>query len=207
MQGLLASTRARTVLALPPLFRRAMSSPTPQAPAAEASSSRARSPVRVPGPVETTMQSKIPTWAGMMWSGGLEVWTGVTGPVAGHRWSSPDSPLLVDPRRALAPANPALVQLIEAFQPSLIRISNDSSKHSHHAPMRAIGGGSGETHFAVALVSSAFSGKTQIARHRMVNSLLKEEFDAGLHALSLRLRTPQEWEKEVDAAVAQGKGQ
>lgn len=61
--------------------------------------------------------------------------------------------------------------------------------------------------FAVALVSSAFSGKTQIARHRMVNSLLKEEFDAGLHALSLRLRTPQEWEKEVDAAVAQGKGQ
>ncbi|RSH92326.1 hypothetical protein EHS25_008741 [Saitozyma podzolica] len=154
MQGLLASTRARTVLALPPLFRRAMSSPTPQA-LAEASSSRARSPVRVPGPVETTMQSK----------------------------------------------------LIEAFQPSLIRISNDSSKHSHHAPMRAIGGGSGETHFAVALVSSAFSGKTQIARHRMVNSLLKEEFDAGLHALSLRLRTPQEWEKEVDAAVAEGKGQ
>jgi stress-induced morphogen len=61
--------------------------------------------------------------------------------------------------------------------------------------------------FAVALVSSAFSGKTQIARHRMVNSLLKDEFDAGLHALSLRLRTPQEWEKEVDAAVAEGKGQ
>lgn len=59
MQGLLASTRARTVPALPPLFRRAMSSPTPQAPAAEASSSRARSPVRVPGPVETTMQSKV----------------------------------------------------------------------------------------------------------------------------------------------------
>jgi BolA protein len=41
----------------------------------------------------------------------------------------------------------------------------------------------------------------------MVNSLLKEEFDAGLHALSLRLKTPQEWEKEVDAATAQGKGQ
>lgn len=34
---------------------------------------------------------------------------------------------------------------MEAFKPQLIRISNDSSKHSHHAPMKAIGGGGGET--------------------------------------------------------------
>ena len=37
----------------------------------------------------------------------------------------------------------------------------------------------------------------------MVNSLLKDEFDnMGLHALSLRLKTPEEWEKEVDVASA-----
>lgn len=64
--------------------------------------------------------------------------------------------------------------------------------------MRAIGGGGGETHFAVALVSPSFAGKTQIQRHRLVNSLLREEFDEkGLHALSLRLKTPEEWEKEA----------
>lgn len=37
----------------------------------------------------------------------------------------------------------------------------------------------------------------------MVNTLLKEEFDVhGLHALSLRLKTPEEWEKEVDDETA-----
>jgi BolA protein len=35
----------------------------------------------------------------------------------------------------------------------------------------------------------------------MVNSLLRDEFEnMGLHALSLRLKTPEEWKKEVDAA-------
>jgi stress-induced morphogen len=56
--------------------------------------------------------------------------------------------------------------------------------------------------FAVALVSPSFTGKSAIQRHRLVNSLLKEEFDTmGLHALSLRLKTPEEWEGEVDAAM------
>jgi hypothetical protein len=36
-------------------------------------------------------------------------------------------------------------QLVKAFTPTLIRISNDSSKHAHHTAMRAIGGGGGET--------------------------------------------------------------
>jgi stress-induced morphogen len=57
--------------------------------------------------------------------------------------------------------------------------------------------------FAVAIVSPAFTSKTAIQRHRMVNTLLKDEFDnMGLHALSLRLKTPEEWEKEVDVASA-----
>ncbi len=35
----------------------------------------------------------------------------------------------------------------------------------------------------------------------MVNSLLKDEFEVhGLHALSLRLKTPEEWEGEVERA-------
>jgi hypothetical protein len=34
---------------------------------------------------------------------------------------------------------------MNAFNPELIRISNDSSKHAHHAAMRAQNGGSGES--------------------------------------------------------------
>lgn len=56
--------------------------------------------------------------------------------------------------------------------------------------------------FAVAIVSSEFTGLAQIKRHRLVNNLLKDEFDnQGLHALSLRLKTPEEWEKEVGDAM------
>ena len=57
------------------------------------------------------------------------------------------------------------------------------------------------TDFAVALVSTEFTGKSPIARHRMVNALLKDEFDhRGLHALSLRLKTPGEWQGELEKA-------
>lgn len=61
-----------------------------------------------------------------------------------------------------------------------------------------------ETHFRLVITSEAFSGmKTQIARHRIVHGLLKEEMDrpGGIHALQLRTRTP----KEEDAQIAQEK--
>ena len=50
--------------------------------------------------------------------------------------------------------------------------------------------------FSLVMVSPEFTGLTSIKRHRLVNNLLKEEFDAGLHALSLKLKTPEEWDKE-----------
>lgn len=49
-------------------------------------------------------------------------------------------------------------QLEEALQPTTLDITNDSSKHRHHAPMKAIGGGDGETHFTVSVVSERFEG-------------------------------------------------
>ncbi|KOS14229.1 hypothetical protein Malapachy_3770 [Malassezia pachydermatis] len=87
-------------------------------------------------------------------------------------------------------------KLTGEFSPAHLFIRNDSSKHAHHAAMVAQGGGNGETHFFVELVSDAFAGKTHIARHRAVNALLAPEFERGLHALSLRLKTPAEVAKE-----------
>jgi stress-induced morphogen len=53
------------------------------------------------------------------------------------------------------------------------------------------------TDFSVTMASSAFDNLSAIKRHRLVNGLLKEEFDQmGLHALSLRLRTVEEAQKE-----------
>ena len=42
------------------------------------------------------------------------------------------------------------------------------------------------------VVSAAFEGQSLVQRHRMVNSLLEEEFAAGLHALSISATAPSE---------------
>ncbi|GAA5823911.1 hypothetical protein JCM3770_000337 [Rhodotorula araucariae] len=94
---------------------------------------------------------------------------------------------------ALGPVEQAIRQrLEEQLAPSSLEITNDSSKHRHHAPMQAIGGGGGETHFTVQLVADRFEGMRVIQRHRLVNDALKPLFDEGLHALAIRAKAPSE---------------
>ncbi|PWN46314.1 bola-like protein [Ceraceosorus guamensis] len=83
-------------------------------------------------------------------------------------------------------------KLEKEFAPAQVTIRNDSSKHAHHAAMVAQNGGNGETHFYVEVISPAFEGKSQISRHRAINALMAPEFERGLHALSLRTKTPEE---------------
>lgn len=73
--------------------------------------------------------------------------------------------------------------LIELFQPKQLVVEDESHMHSGHSP---------ETHFKVLVVSEKFKTKSRIERQRLVNEALKEEFDIGLHALSLRCLTPEE---------------
>ncbi|KAI0663489.1 bola-like protein [Cubamyces menziesii] len=86
-------------------------------------------------------------------------------------------------------------KLTELLKPSQLEITNDSWQHRHHAPMRAAGGGNGETHFSINVVSEAFQGKNTMQRHRMIYAALSDEFAAGLHALSLKTKTPAEIEQ------------
>ncbi|KAF6750818.1 bola protein [Ephemerocybe angulata] len=53
--------------------------------------------------------------------------------------------------------------------------------------------GCGES-YAVVLVSEAFQGKSTLARHRMVNNLLKSHI-AQMHAFSQKTYTPQQYEE------------
>ena len=53
-------------------------------------------------------------------------------------------------------------------------------------------GGCG-TSFTATLVSPAFAKKTTLARHRLVNGMLKEEV-GRIHAWTVRCYTPEEWE-------------
>jgi BolA protein len=74
------------------------------------------------------------------------------------------------------------------FAPTIIEVADDSFRHAGHAGAAP----GGETHFNILLVSSAFVGLNRVARSRAVYEVLNQELQAGLHALSLVLRTPDE---------------
>ena len=73
-----------------------------------------------------------------------------------------------------------------ALNPSHLLIINDSEKHRGHAGHDA----SGESHFTVELVSTAFTGMNRVARQRVVNDALRELLVDKIHALSIRALAP-----------------
>jgi len=79
-------------------------------------------------------------------------------------------------------------KLAEIFTPELLEVVNESHRHAGHAGSP----GTGESHFAVYIVSTAFAGKSRLERHRMVNSALGDELRSGVHALAITARSPGE---------------
>lgn len=75
-----------------------------------------------------------------------------------------------------------------AFPPAEVAVQDDSHRHAGHAGARP----EGETHYTVRVVSPAFAGMSRVARSRAAHEALAAEFGSGLHALSLRLQTPEE---------------
>ena len=81
-------------------------------------------------------------------------------------------------------------KLTKAFTPVQLIVSDDSHMHRGHAGVQ--NASSPETHFSVEIVSDAFTNMNRVQRQRMVNQLLKDEFDKGLHALALCCKTSGE---------------
>ena len=74
--------------------------------------------------------------------------------------------------------------LTEAFDPIELEITDDSQKHAGHAGAAP----GGETHYTVRITSSAFQGLSRVQTQRTIMSVLKPEFDSGLHALALHAK-------------------
>lgn len=75
--------------------------------------------------------------------------------------------------------------ITQEFTPIHLEVEDES--HRHHVPEGS------ESHFKITLVSAQFANLSRIARHRLINTLLKPEFELGLHALSMHLYTSEEW--------------
>jgi BolA protein len=83
----------------------------------------------------------------------------------------------------------ALTQrLQEHLNPVFVEVLDESAAHAGHAGANGSGFG---THFRVRIQSPLFTGKSRVARHRLVYDALQEYIDQGLHALAIEvIETP-----------------
>ena len=71
-----------------------------------------------------------------------------------------------------------------SFAPSFLQVIDNSKDHEGHVGVK---GNHGETHFYIKMNSDLFKHLNKVQMHQKVYTVLKEEFDAGLHAVQLDL--------------------
>jgi len=79
-------------------------------------------------------------------------------------------------------------KLSEALAPQVLEIENESHRHAGHAGSP----GTGESHFRLRIISTAFAGLNRVDRQRLVYSILADELKGPVHALAVRAVTPEE---------------
>jgi BolA family transcriptional regulator, general stress-responsive regulator len=75
---------------------------------------------------------------------------------------------------------------LATLSPIDLEIKDDSSLHAGHK------GNNGGGHFIVKIVSSHFSQKSQIMRHRLVYQLLNDLIPQQIHAISILAISPDD---------------
>jgi BolA family transcriptional regulator, general stress-responsive regulator len=76
--------------------------------------------------------------------------------------------------------------LRQALMPTQIEVQDDSHLHAGHAGARE------GRHFSVRITSARFAGCNRVARHRLVYDALRLLMPAGIHALAIEARAPDE---------------
>jgi BolA protein len=73
-------------------------------------------------------------------------------------------------------------RLRERLVPDQLEVLDESAAHAGHAGADGTGFG---THFRVRIASSLFTGKSRVARHRLVYDALQDFIDQGVHAIAI----------------------
>jgi BolA protein len=75
---------------------------------------------------------------------------------------------------------------LAALNPVSLEIQDDSAMHAGHK------GNTGGGHFSVKIVSSQFSQKSQIMRHRLIYQALTDLMPQQIHAISIHAISPDD---------------
>lgn len=74
---------------------------------------------------------------------------------------------------------------LSVLNPHFLEIVDQSALHAGHAGNP---NGDAESHFAIKIAAKELDDLSMIKQHRIINSILKDEFDNGLHALSISIK-------------------
>ncbi|KAF1356569.1 bola protein [Delphinella strobiligena] len=85
-------------------------------------------------------------------------------------------------------------QASSGVTPDTLRATLEQKLEAQHVDIVDLSGGCGQM-FEAIIVSPHFAKKTTLARHRLVNSTLKDEI-AAIHAWTPKCFTPEEWERK-----------
>jgi BolA protein len=83
----------------------------------------------------------------------------------------------------------SIEQKLAALRPSRLELADDSALHAGHEGAKGGGG-----HYRLVIVSDQFSGKSTVARHRMIYAALGPMMQQQIHALAIRAYAPDEAE-------------
>lgn len=81
-------------------------------------------------------------------------------------------------------------RLRETLAPTYLELIDDSQSHAGHAGVMQSGGG----HFFATIVSASFEGCSRVARHKLVYAALGELMTSDIHAFSMQVFTPSEYQ-------------
>ncbi|MEQ9321485.1 MAG: BolA family protein [Polyangiaceae bacterium] len=85
-------------------------------------------------------------------------------------------------------------RISDSLAPVVLEVVDESHRHSS--------GKGAESHFNVTVVSERFDGDNRVKRHRTIHALLNDQMAEGLHALTLTLLTPAEYEAKSGQSIA-----
>jgi len=88
---------------------------------------------------------------------------------------------------AFPTADELRARLQQTLHPQKLEVTDESGLHHGHAGANGSGYG---THFRVRIASHLFTGRSRVARHRLVYDALQDFMARGLHALAIEAETP-----------------
>ena len=85
-----------------------------------------------------------------------------------------------------------IYNLLSSLEPHLLKIIDQSTSHADHYKQEEAS--PFPSHIKIEIVSPKFHGLSLVARQRLINCLLKDAYENGLHAASIEARSIEEYE-------------